>query len=224
MKVNLEKNVMQANNELAAELRQSWRERGVFVLNLISSPGSGKTSLLEKTLEHLQGKVKAAVLVGDLQTENDAQRLAGYGFPVKQIVTSGTCHIKAQMIQKHLPFVDSEDLELLIIENVGNLVCPTSYDLGEDCKVVLVSTTEGEDKPLKYPGIFRKAELAVVTKMDLLPFLDFDVEALRRNISSIHEGMEILEVSSRTGEGIDRWIEWILERVQRKKTAQEGVS
>jgi hydrogenase nickel incorporation protein HypB len=219
MKVNLEKNVMQANNELAAELRDSWRERGVFVLNLISSPGSGKTSLLEKTLERLQGKVKAAVLVGDLQTENDAQRLAGYGFPVKQIVTSGTCHIKAQMIQKHLPYVDFEDLELLIIENVGNLVCPTSYDLGEDCKVVLVSTTEGEDKPLKYPGIFRKAELAVVTKIDLLPFLDFDLPALRRNIFSIHEGMEILEVSSRTGEGIDRWVQWILERVQQKKLA-----
>lgn len=218
MKVDVKRNVMEANNQLAAQLRGLWRERGVFVLNLISSPGSGKTTLLEKTLERLQGRTKTAVLVGDIQTDNDAQRLAGHGASVKQIVTGGTCHLEAHMIEKHLPSVDADDLELLIIENVGNLVCPTSYDLGEDGKVVLVSVTEGEDKPLKYPGIFNKARLAVITKTDLAPHLDCDPEALRRNIAAVHEDMEVLEVSARTGEGLDRWVEWIVGEVGRKRS------
>ncbi|CAB3391575.1 hydrogenase nickel incorporation protein HypB [Kyrpidia spormannii] len=217
MKVDVNRSVLEANNEIAERLRDTWRSRGIFVLNLISSPGSGKTTLLEKTLEGLKGRIKAAVLVGDVQTDNDARRLAGHGAEVKQIVTGGTCHLEAHMIEKHLEAVDGEDLELLIIENVGNLVCPTSYDLGEDGKVVLVSVTEGEDKPLKYPAIFHKARLALITKTDLAPHLDCDLEELRRNITAVNGQIEVLEVSARTGQGMEGWLEWILTRAAEKR-------
>ena len=216
-KVNVGKSVMEANAEQAATLRSDWQSRGLTVLNLISSPGSGKTALLEQTLEHFRGKLQMAVLVGDVQTENDANRLARHGFPVKQIITNGTCHLEAHMIEKHLPFVDTKGLDLLMIENVGNLVCPSSYDLGEDAKVVLLSTTEGEDKPLKYPAIFRRAEVAILTKTDLLPYLDFDVSAVRHNIDQIHAGIPMFRVSARTGDGLDEWLTWVETKVARKK-------
>lgn len=215
-KLDVQKSVMERNNEMAAELRESWKKRGLTVLNLISSPGSGKTALLEATLERLQGEIRAAVLVGDVQTENDAQRLAKFGFPVKQIVTNGTCHLEAHMIEKHLPFVDDDSLELLIIENVGNLVCPSSYDLGEDAKVALLSVTEGEDKPLKYPGIFRRAEVAVLTKMDLLPYVEFDVGLTKENLRQVNALAPLLQVSARTGEGMDAWLAFL-----RKKMAEK---
>ena len=217
MKVEVQKNVMQANNELAAILRDKWEKSGTTVLNIISSPGSGKTTLLERTLERLQGKVKAGILVGDIQTENDAMRLSKYGFPVKQIITSGTCHLEAHMIEKHLPDVDADGLDLLIIENVGNLVCPSSYDLGEDLKVVALSVTEGEDKPLKYPGIFRRAKAAVITKVDLLPFLDFDMNAVREHVHTINPDIHLVELSSKNGEGMDIWVNWLLQKVDEKK-------
>ncbi len=212
MKISLEQRVMAANDEIAAALRRQWDERAVAVVNLVSSPGSGKTALLERTLEQLRGLCAVAVLVGDIQTENDARRLSGYGFRVKQILTSGACHLEASMIAKHFPRVDTQDLQLLLIENVGNLVCPSAYDLGEDAKVVLVSVTEGEDKPLKYPGIFRRAQAAVVTKIDLLPYLDFNLEELRRNIAEIHADLPVFLVSSRTGDGISAWVDWLLGR------------
>ena len=215
--IKVQKSVMEANNERAAELRKSWHDRGLTVLNLISSPGSGKTMLLEKTLAALKGQLRIGVLVGDVQTENDAMRLSAYGFPVKQIITNGTCHLESHMIEKHLPYVDDDHLDLLIIENVGNLICPSSYDLGEDAKVALLSTTEGEDKPLKYPGIFRRAQAAVLTKIDLLPYVDFDVEKTWRNIEQIHASLPFIKVSSRTGEGLNDWLDWILRQVAGKR-------
>ena len=208
-RVEVEKKVLNENQILAEQLRERYREHGVLCVNLISSPGSGKTLLLEKTLERFDKGTRVAVLTGDLQTENDAKRLAKYGFPVKQIVTGGTCHLDARMVEKHLADWKLEDLDLLIVENVGNLVCPSSYDLGEAAKIVLLSTTEGEDKPLKYPSIFFKAELMVLTKIDLLPYVPFSAELAKESARRVHPGMEILELSSTTGEGLDVWMNWL---------------
>jgi hydrogenase nickel incorporation protein HypB len=187
----------------------------VFCLNIISSPGSGKTSLLERTLERFPKDTRVAVLTGDIQTENDAIRLARAGFPVKQITTGGTCHLDARMIEKHLADWPLEDLDILLVENVGNLVCPSSYDLGEHAKVVVLSVTEGEDKPLKYPSIFFKAELAVINKIDLLPYVPFDIAKARENIQKVHPGCETVEVSCTTGEGLDGWVRWLQARRQK---------
>jgi len=193
-------------------------------VNLIRAPGSGKTLLLEKTLERMDQGTRVAVLTGDLQTENDAQRLAKLGFPVKQIVTGGTCHLDARMVEKHLADWNLENIELLIVENVGNLVCPSSYDLGEDAKIVLLSTTEGEDKPLKYPSIFFKSELMILTKIDLLPYVPFKSDVAKENAWRVHPQMEILEVSSTTGEGLDAWMSWITARQRKAKEKPKLVS
>lgn len=221
-RVEVEKKVLNENQILAEQLRDRYRRHGLLCVNLISAPGSGKTLLLEKTLERMDKSLRVAVLTGDLQTENDAQRLAKFGFPVKQIVTGGTCHLDARMIEKHLAGWRLEELDLLIVENVGNLVCPSSYDLGEDAKIVLLSTTEGEDKPLKYPSIFFKSELMVLTKVDLLPYLSFKAELAKENARRVHPQMEIIEVSSTTGEGLDGWLTWLEKR--RKAKAATPVS
>ena len=211
-RIPLERKVLSENDRIAAELRARFAGHGVRVLNLISSPGSGKTSLLECTLRDLPKDTRVAVLTGDIQTENDARRLARFGFPVRQITTAGACHLDARMIEKHLEEWDLASLDLLLIENVGNLVCPTSYDLGEEGKIVVLSVTEGEDKPLKYPGIFARAELMVLNKIDLLPYVPFDIEAARANARHIHPDIEILELSCVTGEGMDQWREWLARR------------
>jgi hydrogenase nickel incorporation protein HypB len=216
-RVEVEKKVLNENQILAERLRDGYRQHGVLCVNLISAPGSGKTLLLEKTLERFNKGTRVSVLTGDLQTENDAQRLAKFGFPVKQIVTGGTCHLDAKMVERHLADWKLEELDLLIVENVGNLVCPSSYDLGEDAKIVLLSTTEGEDKPLKYPSIFFKAELMVLTKIDLLPYVPFKADVAKENARRVHPGMEILELSSTTGEGLNAWMNWLGARQQRKK-------
>jgi hydrogenase nickel incorporation protein HypB len=208
-RVVVEKKVLNENQILAEELRHRYRDNGVFCLNLISSPGSGKTSLLERTLERFPKDTKVAVLTGDIQTENDAIRLARAGFPTKQITTGGTCHLDARMIDKHLADWPLENLDILLVENVGNLVCPSSYDLGEHAKVVVLSVTEGEDKPLKYPSIFFKAEVAIINKIDLLPYVPFDIAKARENIQKVHPGAEMIEVSCTTGEGLDRWMTWL---------------
>jgi hydrogenase nickel incorporation protein HypB len=215
-RVEVEKKVLNENQILAQQLRERYREQRVLCVNLVSSPGSGKTLLLEKTLERMDKSTRVAVLTGDLQTENDAKRLAKFGFPVKQIVTGGTCHLDAKMVERHLVDWKLEDLDLLVVENVGNLVCPSSYDLGEDAKIVLLSTTEGEDKPLKYPSIFFKSELMVLTKIDLLPYVPFSAELAKENAHRVHPGMEILELSSTTGEGLDAWMKWLKRRQQQK--------
>ena len=222
-RVPVEKKVLNENQIVAEQLRERYREHGVFCLNIISSPGSGKTSLLERTLATLDRTEKVAVLTGDIQTENDARRLQRFGFPAKQITTGGTCHLDARMIDKHLADWKLEDLEILFVENVGNLVCPSSYDLGEAAKVVLLSVTEGEDKPLKYPSIFFKSELVVINKIDLLPYVPFDIAKARENARKVHPGVEIIEVSCTTGQGMDSWIGWLKQRRDAAKSASAAV-
>lgn len=207
--IAVEKKVLNENQRIAAELREKFREHKILVLNVISSPGSGKTTLLEKTLQAFDKSKRVVVLTGDIQTENDAKRLARWGYPVKQIVTGGTCHLDAKMIEKHLADWPLEGFDILLIENVGNLVCPSSYDLGEHAKVVILSVTEGEDKPLKYPSIFFKSELMILSKTDLLPYVPFDAELAKANAQSVHPGMKIVEVSSSTGQGMAEWMEYI---------------
>jgi hydrogenase nickel incorporation protein HypB len=214
-RVPLEKKVLSENDRLAAGLRERFRESGVLCLNLISSPGSGKTSLLERTLEALPRSERVAVLTGDIQTENDADRLRRFGFPVKQITTGGTCHLDARMIEHHLADWRLADMDILFIENVGNLVCPASYDLGEAAKIVMLSVTEGEDKPLKYPSIFFKSDLLVLSKIDLLPHVPFNIASAEENARRIHPGMEILRVSCTTRDGLTEWLNWL----ERKKAA-----
>lgn len=205
----LEKKVLNENDRLAAELRQRFRDHGILCLNLISSPGSGKTSLLERTLEVLPNNGRVAVLTGDIQTENDATRLRRFGFPVKQITTGGTCHLDARMIDRHLAGWKLEDIDILFVENVGNLVCPASYDLGEAAKIVMLSVTEGEDKPLKYPSIFFKSELLVLNKIDLLPYVPFDIGKAEENARRVHPGIDIVRVSCTTHDGLRQWMNWL---------------
>jgi hydrogenase nickel incorporation protein HypB len=206
--IAVEKKVLNENQKIAAELREKFREHKILVVNIISSPGSGKTTLLERTLERMDKGKRVVLLTGDLQTENDATRLAQWGFRVKQIITGGTCHLDAKMIERHLAEWPLESFDVLIIENVGNLVCPTSYDLGEHFKIVMLSVTEGEDKPLKYPAIFLKSELMILSKVDLLPYVPFDAELAKSHARSVHPGIQIIETSSK-GDGLDEWMKWL---------------
>src|ERR1017187_8992090 len=216
-RIAIEKSVLSENNRIAGELRETLHACGALALNFISSPGSGKTMLLEKTLELLPAHTRVAVLTGDIQTDNDAQRLMRYGYPVRQITTGGACHLDAAMVENHLGTWLTHGLQLLLIENVGNLVCPTSYDLGEDAKIVVLSVTEGEDKPLKYPGIFRKAELMILNKVDLLPYVPFQPELARENARRIHPEIEIIETSSISGAGFEEWLTWLAVRMDTKE-------
>ena len=212
MRIPLERKVLNENDRIAAGLRERFRERGVFCLNLISSPGSGKTSLLERTLEGFDKSRRVAVLTGDIQTDNDARRLARFGFPVRQITTGGACHLDASMVQRALADIP-DDYQILFLENVGNLVCPTSYDLGEDARVVVLSVTEGEDKPLKYPATFHHADLMVLNKIDLLPYVPFQMELAREYARRVQPDIEIVDVSCTSGEGLDRWRAWLEARL-----------
>ncbi|MFN0167788.1 MAG: hydrogenase nickel incorporation protein HypB [Bryobacteraceae bacterium] len=211
--------VLNENDRIAAELRRRFQERDILCLNFISSPGAGKTMLLEKTLAGFTPVDRVAVLTGDIQTDNDARRLAGFGFPVQQITTAGACHLDARMIEKALAAWDLDQIQVLLIENVGNLVCPTSYDLGEEAKIVILSVAEGDDKPLKYPGIFHRAELMILSKTDLLPYVPFDKEAAIANARRVHPGIEVIELSSTTGEGLNRWRRWLAARRARRVSA-----
>ncbi len=199
--------VLKQNDLLARELRERFRRSGVFVASLVSSPGSGKTAFLEKLLARLSVTYRVAALVGDLATENDAARLQRAAPQVRQITTGTICHLDASMVSKALDGWALDALDFLFIENVGNLVCPSSYDLGEELRIVLLSTTEGEDKPLKYPTIFNGADVAVLTKMDLATATEFDLAAAHRNIQSVRPGMRVLEVSSKTGQGMEGAVE-----------------
>jgi hydrogenase nickel incorporation protein HypB len=207
--VEVRRNILKQNDVLAAALRERFRSEGMLAVSLVSSPGSGKTAFLEETLKQLRLHYRVAALVGDLATENDAARLARSGAPVKQITTGTLCHLEANMIQKALDGWDVGKLDLLFIENVGNLVCPSSYDLGEDLRLVLLSVTEGEDKPLKYPTIFNSADVAVITKIDLAAAVEFDEVTANRNIQAVRPGMEILKVSAKTGEGMAAYLEFL---------------
>ena len=209
MRVPLERKVLNENDRIAAALRERFQRNGTFCLNLISSPGSGKTSLLERTLAGFDAARRVAVLTGDIQTDNDARRLARYGFPVRQITTGGACHLDARMVERHLTDWPVDDLEILFLENVGNLVCPTSYDLGEERKIVLLSVTEGEDKPLKYPGAFFKSKVMILNKIDLLPYVPFEIQAARENAWRINPNITIFETSCTTGQGLEPWRAWL---------------
>jgi len=221
-RVPLEKKVLSENDRIAGELRTRWREHGISCFNLISSPGAGKTTLLERTLEGFPRGERVAVLTGDIQTDNDARRLARFGFPVRQITTGGACHLDARMVERALANWRLAELDLLLIENVGNLVCPASYDLGEAAKIVVLSVTEGDDKPLKYPAIFFRAELLVLSKIDLLPYVPFNLTSARENALRVHPGMEILELSSTTGEGLGDWRRWLEARRHAARAARTG--
>jgi hydrogenase nickel incorporation protein HypB len=205
--VEVREGILKKNDLLARELRKRFRDARLFVVSLVSSPGAGKTAFLERTLTRLKETRRVGALVGDLATDNDARRLARAGVPVRQITTGTVCHLEAQMVAQALDGWDLAGLDFLFVENVGNLVCPSSYDLGEDLRVVLMSVTEGEDKPLKYPTIFNSADLAIVTKADLAEATGFDREEARRSIEAVRPGLEVLETSARTGQGMDGWLE-----------------
>src|SRR5271165_5810725 len=205
--VEVRQNVLKQNDLVARELRRSFHDAGLYAVSLVSSPGSGKTAFLEKTLSLLKPGYRVAALVGDLATENDAARLARAQVPVKQITTGTLCHLEAAMIRDAAADWDLHQLDFLFMENVGNLVCPSSYDLGENLRLVLLSVTEGEDKPLKYPTIFNSADMAVITKLDLAEAAEFDSAAAHANIQSVRPGMRVLELSAKTGRGMDAWLD-----------------
>jgi len=215
--VEVRQNVLKQNDLLARSLRQRFANAGVSVVSFVSTPGAGKTALLEQTLSSLrESGLRVAALVGDLATDNDADRLARSHVPVRQITTGTVCHLDASMVEKALADWDLGSLDILFIENVGNMVCPSSYDLGENLRIVLLSTTEGEDKPLKYPTIFNTSDIAVITKMDLASVVEFDLDAARNNIQRVRPGMKTLEVSVKTGEGIIEYLDLIVSHVNQK--------
>jgi len=207
--VEVRKNVLKHNDEVARALRQRFADAGVFVVSLVSSPGTGKTRLLENLLGAIGERHRVAALVGDLATENDAVRLARSGAPVKQIVTGTVCHLDASMVERALEGWDLAALDFLFVENVGNLVCPSSYDLGENLRLVLLSVTEGEDKPLKYPVMFRSVDVVLLNKIDLIPHLDADVEHYVAHVREVNPRATILPVSARTGDGMAAWFAWL---------------
>lgn len=215
--VSIKRKALAANDEAAAELRKQFESAGSLVLNLISSPGSGKTTLLEATIKNLDGRLTAAVLEGDVATERDADRIRALGVPAHQILTGGACHLDARQVIGALEKTTLLPADLLFIENVGNLICPTTYDLGEDFKVAVLSTTEGDDKPFKYPAIFARAEVTVITKIDLLPHLPFDMESVREHLASLNPTGTIFEVASTTGEGVNDWVNYLRGRLEAKR-------
>lgn len=220
--VEVRQNVLKQNDLLARSLRRRFEEAGVFVISLVSSPGAGKTTLLEKTLSRLQEEnYRVAALVGDLATENDAARLARSQAPVRQITTGTVCHLDAEMVQRSMDGWRLDDLDCLFIENVGNLVCPSSYDLGENLRLVLMSVTEGEDKPLKYPTIFNTADVAVLTKMDLAEAVEFNLASAYENIQSVRPGMQVLEVSAKTGAGLEDYLKFLQQRSEQTAASEK---
>jgi hydrogenase nickel incorporation protein HypB len=207
--ITIERKVLEKHDQIAERNRQFFQDRGIFVLNLVSSPGAGKTTILEKTFQELRGSMKTSVIEGDVQTDLDAQRVAKYGVPVVQIVTMGGCHLEAGLVQDALQNLDLNAVDLLFIENVGNLVCPSNYDLGEAMKVVVLSTTEGDDKPLKYPAMFHNSSVLIINKIDLIPYVNCNLDVLRGNALKINPALKVFEVSCFTGAGIQEWCNWL---------------
>ena len=219
MEIKVVRKVLDANDTMAQQNRDRFEKAGVFVLNVMSSPGSGKTTFLEKTLSRIMPEIKSAVIVGDICTSNDADRLARSGAPVVQVNTDefgGDCHLAAHVIGKAADNFDLDALDLLIVENVGNLVCPAEFDIGEDARVVVLSITEGEDKPAKYPLMFRECDATLLNKIDLLPHLDYDMAAANLYIQQIHPEMPVFETSGKTEAGFEPWINWLTNRIRQK--------
>ncbi len=217
MEIPVVRNVLEANDKIADELRVLFKEKSILVLNLISSPGAGKTSLLERTLTDLRQEMRMAVIEGDLQTSNDARRVAATGAKAVQINTDGGCHLNGNMILEALKSLDMDEIDILFIENVGNLVCPVEFDCGEDAKVALLSVTEGDDKPEKYPLLFNLAQAMVLNKVDLLPYVDFDVARAREFSTKLNKDLPIFEVSCRTQEGMEAWYQWLRDALKAKR-------
>ena len=217
--IKVVRRVLDVNEKMAEENRRVFAEKGVFVINVMSSPGSGKTTTLEKTLTKIVPQIKSAVIVGDICTTNDADRLAVTGVPVVQINTDefgGDCHLAAHVIERAVEGLELDTIDLLIVENVGNLVCPAEFDIGEDARVVVLSVTEGEDKPAKYPLMFRECEVALLNKIDLLPYLDYDKDKAVDYIHQVHPSMPVFEISAKTEEGFEPWIEWLKAKIKQK--------
>lgn len=210
--------LLKANDYVAEIIRSKMKETKTLLINVTSSAGSGKTTLMQKTAEKLKDKLNLAVMVGDLETERDADRIRQTGIFALQIVTGGICHLEAQMVHQILDQFDLENLDVLFIENVGNLVCPSSFDLGEDYRITLMATTEGDDKPKKYPKMFLTSDLMLVSKADLLPYLPFSVDAVVKDAREINHELEVIQISSLSEEGIDTWCDWIVEKVKEKKS------
>ena len=217
-KIKVFTNILQANDNIAQKNREIFDKNKVYTINLMSSPGSGKTSLLERTIDLIKNELRIAVIEGDLQTTNDAERIEKYGIPVVQINTEGACHLDANMVNSVLESFNFKAIDLLVIENVGNLVCPASFDLGEDDKVVMVSTPEGDDKAIKYPVMFYRAGVLLINKIDLLPYTNFDRSKIKKDALNINPGIKIWEISCRTGEGLEAWVDWLREQVEKKLT------
>jgi len=207
--ITVERKVLAKNDAIADEIRKNLTENGVFSINIVSSPGSGKTSLVEKTIEHFSGRMNISVIEGDVQTDLDAKRVAAYNVPVVQIITNGGCHLEANLVKDSMGSIDLVQTDLLIIENVGNLVCPAGYDLGEDMKVVVISVTEGDDKPLKYPKMFMNSKVLVINKTDLLPYVNCNIDVLTANALKINPDLKVFEISCTTGEGINDWCDFL---------------
>ncbi len=217
MEIKLIKDILAANEVIAAQNREAFTRHGVYVVNLMGSPGAGKTTLLERTIERLKGNRRMAVIEGDIATSHDAERIAAHAVPVVQINTGGECHLDGNMVRGGLGQLDLAGVELLVVENVGNLVCPAEFNIGEDAKVMICSVTEGDDKPLKYPLMFQVSAVLLLNKIDLLPHLDFDLERFRGDTRKVNPRLAIIPLSCRTGEGLDSWIRWLKER-----SGQEG--
>ncbi len=212
--ISVVKNILDANERIAQENRKLFDEKKVYVINLMSSPGAGKTTLVEKTILAMQNKYKIGVIEGDIQDTYDADRVAKLGIPVVQINTGGACHIDGNMVRETLPTFDLDATDLLIVENVGNLVCPAEFKLGENTKVMILSTPEGADKPAKYPLMFHESSVAVINKIDLMPYVDFDLEKAKKDARKINRNLQIFEVSCKTGSGLDAWFSWLEEQIK----------
>ncbi|MBU1450375.1 MAG: hydrogenase nickel incorporation protein HypB [Proteobacteria bacterium] len=214
MKVSVVRNILEANERISQQNRKRFKEGRVFVINLMSSPGAGKTSLLERTIDALKDRIKIGVIEGDIQSDRDAERVAQKGVQAVQINTDGACHLDGNMILDAVDQFDLKELDLLVVENVGNLVCPAEFTLGEDAKAMILSTTEGDDKPMKYPLMFQESEVLLVNKIDLLPYIDCDVEKIKSEARQLNPKITIFEVSCRTGEGLDAWYAWLQDQIK----------
>ncbi len=216
MKINVMTDVLEANDRIAAVNREVFDRHGNLVVNLMSSPGAGKTTLIERTAEALAGKIRLGVITGDIETSRDAERIEKHGIPAVQLTTGTACHLDANMVASAFSHLDLSQVDVLIIENVGNLVCPAEFKVGEDCKVMILSVTEGDEKPLKYPLMFRESSLLIINKVDLLPFTNFSMEEAKANALKMNPGLDILEVSCTAGQGLDEWVSWLTQRWQNR--------
>jgi hydrogenase nickel incorporation protein HypB len=220
-KISIVQNILAANDDVAREIRQTLQARGLRTINMMSSAGAGKTTLLEQTIRHLNGRLRLGVIEGDVETAADAERIDAAGGESVQIITQGACHLEAHMVRAALTQIDLEAIDMLFVENVGNLVCPAGWDLGEDLKAVVVSTTEGDDKPAKYPHMFAASQVMIINKIDLLPYVDYDLSAVKRFALAVNPRLRIFELSCRTGEGLAAWYEWLLAFAHAKTEVSE---